>query len=261
MRSLAPAAVALAFVCSAGAARADQTPVPPSLELGARLGFGLPLGSTSSGADFNTFISNMVPIWLDAGVAIHDNWYVGGYFQYGFGSMPGMFASACRASGLSCKVFDGRIGGNVQFRAHTGRDQVWVGLGTGYEWYGIDFSAGGQTASLHLGGWEFVNVQAGYDYLAKPTVGVGPFVALTVAQFKDASTSGTGMDVSQSIPSQALHEWLVFGVRGIVDLTFTRSKPRPPEPVDTRPPEVTDPDAEDRKPRETEQPSTSEPVP
>jgi hypothetical protein len=233
--------------------------MPPSLELGARLGFGLPLGSASSGTDFNTFISNMVPIWLDAGVAINDNWYVGAYFQYGVGSIPGMFASACSSPGLTCRVFDGRIGGNVQLRTHTGRNQVWVGLGTGYEWYGINFSAGDATASLRLSGWEFVNFEAGYDYLAKTTVGVGPFVALTVAQFKDVSTSGTGMDIDQSIPSQALHEWLVFGVRGIVDVAFTPSKHWSPEPVDTGPPEVTDPDAEDPKPRETEHPTTRRP--
>jgi hypothetical protein len=239
--------------------------MPPRFELGARLGFGLPLGSAASGTDFNTFISNMVPIWVDAGVAIDDNWYVGAYFQYGVGSIPGMFASACSSPGLTCTVFDGRIGGNVQLRTHTGRDQVWVGLGTGYEWYGIDFSAGAPAANLRLSGWEFVNIQAGYDYLAKPTVGVGPFVSLTVAQFKDLSTSGTGMDINQSIPSQALHEWFVFGVRGIVDLTFTPSKHRSPEPVETRPPEVTDPDAADPKPRgprsppRAGQPSTPEP--
>jgi hypothetical protein len=66
------------------------------------------------------------------------------------------------------------------------------------------------------------------------------------------------MDGSQPIPSQALHEWFVFGLRAIVDVTPAPRTHQEPQPVDTRPPEVTDPDAEEPKPDKTEKPTPNE---
>jgi len=62
------------------------------------------------------------------------------------------------------------------------------------------------------------------------------------------------MDVNQSIPSQALHEWLVFGVRVFVDIALARGRVLDLEPVVVQPPQGTDPDEEDRKPAPTEPP-------
>jgi len=65
------------------------------------------------------------------------------------------------------------------------------------------------------------------------------------------SMDATGMERSQGgISSQALHEWVIFGVRAIVDVTFTPTPVSDPEPTMKSPPEVTDPDADARKPGE-----------
>ncbi|MBV9945461.1 MAG: hypothetical protein JOZ69_01270 [Myxococcales bacterium] len=52
-----------------------------------------------------------------------------------------------------------------------------------------------------------------------PTLGIGPFMALTFDQYDNQSQDGAlfvqgGGSQSNGINNKALHEWLIFGVRG-----------------------------------------------
>jgi hypothetical protein len=202
-------------------------------ELGARSGFGLPLGSASgvSDGDFNKLIANMVPIWLDAGFRATPNLFVGAYFMYGVGSPPSGAAMTCGTSGLSCSFHDTRIGVEFQYHAASETVDPWLGLGSGFEWYGFDESQGNQSAGLGASGWEFVNIQVGVDYKPAVEFGIGPFLMLTLAEFDHASlTSTNGGSQDQSISNQALHQWFVMGLRGIFDIRIP--PPEPPKPVD-----------------------------
>jgi hypothetical protein len=194
------------------------------LELGARLGFGLPLGSTdgAAGNDFSKYFSNSTPIWLDAGYRFNRRWYGGLYFMYGVGSIASDLGNSfhCNDSGVGCWIHDTRVGANAHYHFMPGAGfDPWLGAGLGYEWAALDVSAGNSGAGVGRSGWEFLNVQAGLDYKGARSFVVGPFVTLTLTQFDTAWTTGEkGSSSSNSINNKALHEWLTLGVRGAFDL-------------------------------------------
>jgi hypothetical protein len=227
------AAAALPFLVAwlcASRAQADAAQ-PQGVELGARSGFGLPLGSASGapGDNFSHIVTNIVPIWLDAGARVTPHVFVGAYFMYGIGSLPDSLASSCSTPGVSCTIHDIRLGADVQYHVAQGAWDPWVGAGIGFEWFGFDATAGGQSASVDASGWEFLNLQVGIDYRAADTFGIGPFVALTLAKFDHASATVPGSSSqSAAISNQALHEWFMIGLRTAFDLVAKPPKAAPP---------------------------------
>lgn len=191
------------------------------IELGVRVGYGLPLGSAygfpgQPNTKLSDLISGMIPFWADVGYRIDPNWYVGGFFQFGLGFVP---SGSC--PGISCSENDLRFGLNVHYHfLPAATFDPWVGIGAGYEIWNFSASSGGVSGSASTNGWEFGNAQLGLDYKFSPEFGVGPFVTFTVAQFANASASVQGISISQSITNKTLHEWLIFGLRGVFDLTL-----------------------------------------
>ncbi len=214
-------------------------------EMGARLGYGFPFGAldaTPPGGNpaserMRRLLIGQVPLWLDVGVRLQKQFFIGGYVQYGIGILPKNVSDECNtlqtevdaAGGTStCKGFDTRLG--AEFLYHlmpTGDVDPWLGVGIGYEWAGesIGFDAQGQSinTTVKAHGFEFLNFQAGFDIPATETVGIGPFLMFTLAQYSNVSVGCTGSvctdagftsDISQEIKGKALHEWLLFGVRG-----------------------------------------------
>lgn len=84
------------------------------LDLGARLGYGIPLGKAIGGPGpgnaLSDGITGQVPIWIDAGYRFTPNVMAGAYFQYGFA-----FVKDC-PSGASCSAHDIRLGIQAQYR-------------------------------------------------------------------------------------------------------------------------------------------------
>ena len=194
------------------------------IELGVRVGYGLPLGNAYGvaglpNAKLSDLIGGMIPFWADVGYRIDPNWYVGGFFQFSIGLVP---SSLC--SGIGCSENELRFGLNVHYHfLPAGTFDPWVGIGAGYEILNISASNLGVSVSgvsASTNGWEFGNAQLGLDYKFSPEFGVGPFVTFTVAQFANASASVQGISVSQSIANKTIHEWLIFGLRGVFDLTL-----------------------------------------
>jgi hypothetical protein len=208
---------------------ASTAPASPAiaLELGARVAFGAPFGGATGtpGADLNHVVSNtLAPLWLDAGVRIASNWYVGGSFAYGVASTSDQLGQlGCNQVGVSCSASDVRLGANVQYHAIPGgRFDPWLGAGGGYEWLSLNVgTASGQHESSGLSGWELVNLQAGLDFRVPSWgFGVGPFASVTFAQYSSASVPSdqNGGTVSQTLSNQGIHEWVLVGVRGDYDL-------------------------------------------
>jgi outer membrane protein W len=217
---------ALGIVTFAGTAAADDGPT--GIELGARLGYGIPLGSatgdstvngqTVKGASMSDTISGMIPIWLDAGYRFTPNLMAGIGFLYGFGSVPSSQAE-CSQNGVSCSIHDLMF--MIQGQYHimpVGPLDPWVGLGLGYESLGLSASAGGQSASQSVSSLPFLMLQGGADYKVMPALGVGPFVALSFGQY--SSISSDTPNAPTSIDNKAFHEWLIFGVRGTYDIAL-----------------------------------------
>jgi hypothetical protein len=203
-------------------------------ELGARIGYGIPLGKISEESttdnDLSDGISGMIPLQLDLGYRVIPPLMIGGYVMYGFGMTGDALSKSCdRAKSLgadaSCSAHDVRLGLQVQYHIMPeGKVDPWVGAGIGYEWLtvGVDLSGGGasQEQSSTGGGFEFINLQGGADFSVAPGFGLGPFLSLSVAQYSTISSScdgdgcGTIDSVSKDIDKKAMHEWLTLGVRG-----------------------------------------------
>ena len=191
------------------------------LELGVRAGYGVPFGTSSENEKMSDAIKGMIAFWADVGYRINSNWYLGGFFQFGLGLLPSN-AQGCNVQGVSCSENDLRFGVNVHYHFLPDNSlDPWAGIGAGYEILNFSASAQGTSASASTSGFEFANVQLGLDYKFSSAIGVGPFVTFTISQFSNASASLNGQDVpGVSITNKAIHEWLIFGVRGVFDLSF-----------------------------------------
>jgi len=211
------AALALSVFVKPSTARAE-----PGFEVGARLGYGIPLGEVAEGSDLSDGISGQIPIWLDVGYRPMDELMIGLYFQYGIGFIGGSFDEVCDLDGVDCSASDIRLG--VQAHYHISPlEQLdpWIGLGVGYEW--ISFGAEGMGAEITTtaDGFEFLNLQAGLDISVAEHFKLGPFLSFSLGQFGSASfectggpaCGGTG-SIDGDIEEKGMHQWLVIGVRG-----------------------------------------------
>ena len=168
-----------------------------------------------------TLCDHDTPIWLDAGYRIIPNFYVGAFFQYGFGFIGNNFKMVCDQSGVSCSTHVIMFGVNAHYHFLPSEElDPWAGIGFGYEILDFSVSQGSMSVDVQAQGWQFVNVQVGADYHAAPGLGVGPFIALSLGQYQSASLSIGSMSQSQDIQHQALHEWLTLGVRGAYDISI-----------------------------------------
>src|SRR6187551_341261 len=131
-------AAALVAALPTGASAAELP--APGLEIGARVGYAFSagnIGAPPNGTDQNLsdFVSGQWPLWLDLGYRFTPSWYVGGFFQYGFGTVNEDEQPGCRNANVTCSASDVRAGlmGRYQF-AVAGPLLPWLGFGVGYEW-------------------------------------------------------------------------------------------------------------------------------
>jgi hypothetical protein len=200
-------------------------------ELGARVGYGIPLGEISDDDDLSDGIKGMIPLQLDVGYRVTPAFSLGGYVMYGFGFVGDDISRTCDdlddvlGVSASCTTHDLRLGIQAQYHFSPKDDlDPWLGAGLGYEWltFGFDVSGGGQEsdASATGKGFEFLNLQGGLDFTLTPGFGLGPFASFSVGQYSSASTScsGSGCDADdeeeEDIDDKAPHYWLLLGVRG-----------------------------------------------
>lgn len=185
-----------------------------TLELGARLGYSLPAGSTAENQSLSDGFSGQLPVQIDVGYRINPHFYVGAYGQLGYA-----FPKSDCASGASCSGLDTRVGISAQYHIlPEAKFDPWVGVGTGYEWLTAKVSQGDASASETAHGFEFVNLQLGGDYRVSNQFAIGPFASLSLGQFSKQSLSLNGRDTSGDIDKTALHEWITLGVKGTFDL-------------------------------------------
>lgn len=200
-------------------------------ELGARVGYGLPLGKADDNSDLSDGIKGMIPLQLDLGYRVTPAFSIGGYVMYGIGFAGDDISKACDAAegqpgvSASCTAHDIRLGIQAQYHfLPRKRLDPWVGAGLGYEWLtvGADVSGGGAEADVSTTGkgFEFINLQAGLDYKVSPALALGPFLSFSFGQYSDSSSSCSGNacmgfdSTSQEIEDKAAHQWLLLGIRG-----------------------------------------------
>jgi hypothetical protein len=188
----------------------------PGFDFGARLGYALPFGNTDGDDKLSDGVSGAVPVVLEVGYRLNANFTVGALFQYGIAQVKSNDTTGCNASGVDCSGSVIRLGVEGIYNLDLDAPlRPWVGISTGYEWFGITASAGGQSASASAKGFEFVTLHAGGDYRMSPNFALGPFVSFSLAQYGSATIElpGSG-SATMDLTDKKMHEWLQLGVRG-----------------------------------------------
>ena len=217
--------VVFASMVLAAAAVPSVAAAQSGAEVGVRTGYAFAAGHVGALANSNdeklsNWISGQWPIWIDAGYRFNPSLYLGGYFQYGFGSVNDDQQTGCRNSNVNCSASDTRIG--VMGRYHfgpTSQFSPWVGVGIGYEWtsYTVSESVASTTTDSHWSGWEFANLQAGLDFSVASRFVLAPFISLSFDQYRHYSYTGNGgpfsLNGSGSPAKESIHEWILIGVR------------------------------------------------
>jgi outer membrane protein len=218
--TLVAALLALALAePSAADGPAEPPPRPVQFTLGARISAALPMGSVLSDPQtgpllIGELVALSIPLQLDAGVTLGGKWFVGGYVQYGWNVLQ---IGQCKV-GETCQLTGLRVGAQALFSFQERGDTPWVGVGTGYEWLFTRYSSAAFTTTLDVGGWEFANVQAGYDVVVSPGWKVGPWVSASVGEFSRATLGYAGQTSGSNIPNKAIHGWFQLGVKGSFSL-------------------------------------------
>jgi hypothetical protein len=227
-RWIAPPLLAAALLTSSATATAATAAdlTAPGFEVGARLGYGFSAGSTGAAPnvpdnDVSSYVSGQWPIWLDAGYRFGGPLYLGGFFQYGFGTVNNADQNGCRNANVDCSASDMRLGIMGRYRLPAIMlAQPWLGLGVGYEWgsFSVRQSVVGNTnTDASWSGFEFANLQGGADFRIAQKVALGPFISFSLGQFQSTSTTTTNGNTSttteRDLTDKSLHEWFLVGAR------------------------------------------------
>lgn len=211
------------------AALVVPTVTPAQLQLGARLGYAIPMGdafkdpSDGSKEKLSDEVKGAIPIQLDAAYKLSPHLAVGAYFAYGFGLVnesKALGGGVCDQSGVDCSAKTMRIGVQATWTmTYLSKTFVpWASAGAGWEWATLDIEASGLTGSYTLSGPEFLNLQLGADYKVAEKASVGPYLGLALAQYSKAEVDIPGFGSGEMDIDKTLHQWLGFGVRGTFDL-------------------------------------------
>lgn len=187
---------------------------PSGLQLGARLAYGLPLGRLAEGTDLSSVDNGMSSLQIDAGWRFVRRLFVGVYGQYGSLMLAhdGALGGGCRRPDVDCTGRDWRLGVQAHWHFAPGRGfDPWVGVGVGTEIHAL--RADGPVAGNTYRGLE-ANAQIGGDYRLAPGVGLGPFLAFSLAEFGSCSSE----DGPCALGPKAVHAWLFGGIRGVFDV-------------------------------------------
>ncbi len=198
------------LLLTAGSARADQQ---SGFSLGARIGYGIPVGDADASITQSDLVSGMVPLQLDATYRFNPNWQLGLYFQYGFATIGNVFCQTADPN-ASCTGSNVRFGAEAMYTFASDGFSPWIGLGLGFEWQNVTATLGGVSVDVQISGFEYLNLQLGGDWKLSPAFKLGPFVSFSLASYDTISAAG----VSASIASTKTHEWLQLGVKGTFDL-------------------------------------------
>lgn len=205
----------LLMVAAAVAVLAGPAKPEAAVGLGARIGYAFGTGEVAGDSlgttDMSDYTKAQIPIQVDLMFQLMPGLAVGPYFSYGFGRTGGDLDRECSFTGRDCSTSVTRLGAQLTYTLPPPLP-FWFGAGLGYEWNKVDTDGGGE---LTVRGVEWLNLQAGVDFLASPVFRFGPFVMLSLGRYDEGEFSGFG---SADIEDKKMHQWIQIGVRGMFDL-------------------------------------------
>jgi hypothetical protein len=190
-------------------------------EIGARLGYGIPMGEVSEDSDLSDGISGQIPLTLDVGYRVIEPLFIGAYLGYGIGFVGDELDDVCTGD-VDCSVSTFDLGLQAQYHLDPGSGMdFWFGAGLGYESMTSSTEAAGTTIDATAKALPQIMLQLGLDF-GEPGMGYGPFLRFTHATFDefegecdgDACGAITTVDGDIDDDVQAGHQWLTIGFRG-----------------------------------------------
>jgi len=197
------------------------------LSVGLRAGYAIPSGDLQQDLKLSDQLKSSFPIQLDLLYRVAPRTAAGLYASFGLGQIASALKERSEllvGPGASYRAATWRIGVEATQSFLEGPIVPWVGIGSGIEIGTYKVENGGATIKGSTRGWEWINLQAGGDYLVSPRFAAGIYVAWSIGQFtyQGGEVSGTGfLDGSTGGglgADAATHQWLGFGVRGRFDL-------------------------------------------
>ena len=183
------------------------------VEIGLRLGYGIPLGTAYKVGDVESKMSDntkgRIPIRLDAGYRINPNFYVGAYFAYGIVMINKDKTPGCSQVDCSASSIDFGIMGAYHIMPDASFDP-WVGVGFGLE----NVTSKIASTSSTIKGLTFLDLQVGGDYKVNNNLGIGPFVSFALGQYSSVSSDAGSVTIGDNGSAKAMHEWLTIGIKG-----------------------------------------------
>ncbi|HVV49297.1 MAG TPA: hypothetical protein VHO06_06550 [Polyangia bacterium] len=178
----------------------------PGMDLGARVGFAIPMGDLAADNQLGNFLSGAVPLTLELTIRGNKNVAVGLAFD-----LAPTLTKNCDP-GASCSATDYRLNLEAIFTSRAGMPvDPWLGIGVGYEWF--ELSESGEL-SAEFTGWDYATIEVGGEFRSGDQLALGPFASFSLGQFSSGSANGASGDVA----NPSLHEWLQFGLRGTINL-------------------------------------------
>jgi hypothetical protein len=224
-------------------ALAAEVPAPDPVRIGGRLhfalrtGFGLPLGqyanvqALASVQDEDNAIGDdtygVIPIWFDAGYRLSDRLLLGAYFMFGIvlpktAPADNPLGGGC-PEGFDCFATGVRLGAQAQYSfAPEATLDPWLGVGLGYEWVSTQLE--GEVfsfpfeSSTRYSGPDLLQLQGGVDFHTRSIFSVGPFGSVSAMRYTSCSLTLGGEESRCELEEGGWHGWLVFGMRGVVEL-------------------------------------------
>lgn len=190
--------------------------VQRGLQLGARLGYGIPSGPLSSDPSLSTSLSNLetgaVPIGIDAGYRLSPGVYLGGTLAWAPG-LPPNSQGTCPAN-ASCFRQDAQLRAEARFYFAPDRKVGgWASVGAGWEIAAFSQSAAGEGSTATLTGPVLAEFEVGFD-VRKALLAIGPYFGMSVAEFLTHGQSPADGPVPTWIDHPSPHVWFTMGLRG-----------------------------------------------
>lgn len=206
----------------------DAPPASTGFQASFGLGLSFPYGDATEdpGDSLGARYAWQLPLLFGLGAKLAEEWYLGGYLQFGFGSEgsdPGV-EDACDdkdtnlENDVSCSVLTIRVGveGVYSFEPEA-RWNPWIGYGLGIESViqTIDDRPHNREETNSSTGTTYAKLSFGADYRA--SVGFGPVVEVVASRFEKTTTEINGSEVhSGPVDDPAWHTWITVGFRMVV---------------------------------------------
>jgi hypothetical protein len=215
-----------AVAAALGLALAPSAMAQVALDL--KLGYGIPMGTVWAASPWNPSWSmsrawtGSIPIEVGARYRVTPAISLGAYFGWG----PAFVTSTGFDSIAGSSGSDMRLGIQLAYTLSADRAMSpWFSIGTGWEWTNYSGTKGGQSASITVNGWEYLNVQTGLDFNVAKAFAVGPYIGFLAGTYSSivasgASNTGPGGNWGGSIDpaARSFHGWFQFGVKGTLNL-------------------------------------------